>query len=201
MTVEKENYWDTISEWSDPSVINAEYCGHTDLYEKISKECEEFNGWTHTFDGKYFSDELKYNLTTLSGSEMDRWEFLERVQFSKQGEGLAEDGELNYWWTVPQKEDFPTVHKFMEENPQYINPVLSKLGPGDQLLPHNHGPAPQYLYNMAIDEPEGAKFAVYPTGVIHFNPGDIYKLYANNDHAVINGNKVRYHLLFRGGRV
>ena len=113
MTVEKENYWDTISEWSDPSVINAEYCGHTDLYEKISKECEEFNGWTHTFDGKYFSDELKYNLTTLSGSEMDRWEFLERVQFSKQGEGLAEDGELNYWWTVPQKEDFPTVHKFI----------------------------------------------------------------------------------------
>ena len=137
----------------------------------------------------------------MSGSEMDRWEVLEKVQFSKEGAGIAEDDEMDYWWTVPQKEDFPTVYKFMDHFPRFKNPVMSKLGVGHQLLPHNHGPAPQYLYNMSINEPEGSKFAVYPTGLIHFKPGDIYKLYANNDHAVINGNETRYHLLFRGGRV
>ena len=32
-------------------------------------------------------------------------------------------------------------------------------------------------------------------------PGDIYKLYVHNQHAVVNGGENRYHVMFRGGRI
>jgi hypothetical protein len=197
--ITKHNFWDTIEEWRDPSKITFEYCGRTSLYTKMYRECKQFDGWSHTFDGKNFSEELRYNLTTLSGAPMERWEYLVEVQFSEQGDGLATE-DMDYWWTVPQKEDFPTIYKFMSENPEFTNPVLSKLGPNHQLLAHNHGPEHQWLFNLSINEPVGSKFAIYPTGPIDYKPGDIYKLYVNNDHAVVNGNETRYHLLFRGGR-
>ena len=71
----------------------------------------------------------------------------------------------------------------------------------EKILVHQHhhhkGAEPQFLYNMAINEPEGCKFAIYPSGIIPYNAGDIYKLYVHNKHAVINGNKDRFHLMFR----
>ena len=201
MKIERENFWDTIEEWTDPSAESGHFFGNSvGFHDKILEESKTFDGWSHTFDGKNFSDELKYNLTTLSGSTMDRWEHLERVQFSKQGEGIAEDDDMDYWWTVPQEKDFPTVYKFMDHFPRFKNPVISKLGAGHQLLPHDHGPAKQFLYNMSLNEPEGSRTAIYPQGELTVKPGDIYKLDVHNLHAVKNGNETRYHILFQGGR-
>ena len=201
MKIERENFWDTIEEWTDPSAESGHFFGNSvGFHDKILEESKTFDGWSHTFDGKNFSDELKYNLTTLSGSTMDRWEHLERVQFSKQGEGIAEDDEMDYWWTVPQEKDFPTGYKFMDHFPRFKNPVISKLGAGHQLLPHDHGPAKQFLYNMSLNEPEGSRTAIYPQGELTVKPGDIYKLDVHNLHAVKNGNETRYHILFQGGR-
>ena len=201
MKIERENFWDTIEEWTDPSAESGHFFGNSvGFHDTILEESKTFDGWSHTFDGKNFSDELKYNLTTLSGSTMDRWEHLERVQFSKQGEGIAEDDEMDYWWTVPQEKDFPTVYKLMDHFPRFKNPVISKLGAGHQLLPHDHGPAKQFLYNMSLNEPEGSRTAIYPQGELTVKPGDIYKLDVHNLHAVKNGNETRYHILFQGGR-
>ena len=201
MKIERENFWDTIEEWTDPSAESGHFFGNSvGFHDKILEESKTFDGWSHTFDGKNFSDELKYNLTTLSGSTMDRWEHLERVQFSNQGEGIAEDDDMDYWWTVPQEKDFPTVYKFMDHFPRFKNPVISKLGAGHQLLPHDHGPAKQFLYNMSLNEPEGSRTAIYPQGELTVKPGDIYKLDVHNLHAVKNGNETRYHILFQGGR-
>ena len=88
----------------------------------------------------------------------------------------------------------------MEKNPQYHHPVVAKLGPDEILLSHNHGPAPQYLYNVSINEPDGAKSAIFPSGVIPFTTGDIYKLYVHKQHAVVYGGENRYIDMFRGGR-
>jgi len=202
-----EKFWSTIEDWPTDLTIGAEFCGNTSLHKKIYEECEKFDNWVHSFDmAEEANEELIYNITTLSGADMSRWEHLKKVQFSKEAAmngsyGIApNDKEWESWWIAPQKEDFPTVYQFMEENSQFINPCISKLGPNNVLFSHNHGSDPQFLYNISINEPEGTKFAIYPTGLISYKPGDIYKLYVNNDHAVVNGNEIRYHLLFRGGR-
>ncbi len=201
MTIERENFWDTIEEWTDTTSESGYHFGNSiGFHDKILEEAKSFKGWKHTFDGENFSDDLKYNLTTLSGSEMDRWPYLLEVQFSKQGEGIAVDEELDYWWTAPTKEDFPTLYEFMEHFPRFHNPVVSKLGAGHQLLPHDHGPDKQFLYNMSLNEPEGSMTAIYPKGVLDYKPGDIYRLDVHNFHAVKNGNETRYHVLFQGGR-
>ena len=168
-----------------------EYCGHTYLHEKIYEECKKYTKWSASHEASKFSDELKFRLTTLSGASMDRWEYLEKTRYpSKPSE---------YWWTVPQEEDFPTIHKFMKSFPKYVNPVVSKLGINCEVPPHDHGPQHQWLFNMSINEPEGSKTVIGDT-VIPYKPGDIYKLYVHNNHYVLNGNEIRYHVLFRGGR-
>ena len=96
MTIERENFWDTIEEWTETTSESGYHFGNSiGFHDKILEEAKSFKGWKHTFDGENFSDDLKYNLTTLSGSEMDRWPYLLEVQFSKQGEGIAVDEELD----------------------------------------------------------------------------------------------------------
>ena len=194
-----EEFWNTIEDWTDLTILNAEFCDNTPYHKEMYVECKKYDKWTHSFS-KDFSEELKYNIATLSGSPIARWEAIQE-KWAIYGSDAATGPDWQYWWTVPQKEDFPTIHEFMKQNTQYKNPVVGKTGPGEVLLAHNHGPDPQFLYNMSINEPEGSKLAIYPTGIVPYKPGDMYKLYVHNKHAVINGNKDRFHLMFRGGRI
>jgi hypothetical protein len=194
-----KEFWDNIEVWTNPSIVNAVFCGKTPLHKKIYEECQRYDKWTHSFS-KDFPEELIYNITTLSGDSIERWDDIQKkwaIYSSNAPPGVS----WQYFWTLPKKEDFPTIHEFLSLYPQYKNPVVAKLGPSEIILVHDHGPAPQFLYNMSINEPEGSKSAIYPTGIIPYKPGDIYKLYVHNKHAVINGNEDRYHLMFRGGRI
>jgi len=201
MKIDRENFWNTIEEWTDTKSDSLHLFGkYVEFHESILEEAKNFDGWNHTFDGENFSEELRNNITTLSGAPMDRWEYLLEIQFSGiEGQGLAPP-DTDYWWTAPTIEDFPTVYKLMEKFPVFHNPVLSKLGAGHEILPHDHGPNKQFLYNMSLNEPEGSRQAIYPRGEYVAEPGDMYRLDVHNFHAVKNGNETRYHLLFQGGR-
>ena len=192
-------FWDKIDDWPKDQPPSYEFCGKIDNHETIYEEMEKFDGWTHSF-AEDFTEELIENIACLSGSTRDRWEAIQE-KWKIYGSDAAPHGNWQYYWAVPHKEDFPTIHEFMEKNPQYHHPVVAKLGPDEILLSHNHGPSNQYLYNVSITEPDGAKSAIFPSGVIPFTPGDIYKLYVHNQHAVVNGGENRYHVMFRGGRI
>ena len=192
-------FWDKIDDWTKDQPPSYELCGKIDNHETIYEEMEKFDGWTHSF-AEDFTEELIENIACLSGSTRDRWEAIQE-KWKIYGSDAAPHGNWQYYWAVPHKEDFPTIHEFMEKNPQYHHPVVAKLGPDEILLSHNLGPAHQYLYNVSINEPDGAKSAIFPSGVIPFTPGDIYKLYVHNQHAVVNGGENRYHVMFRGGRI
>ena len=182
-------FWNDIETWTDPTKPSAVLHDTTSLHEKIYEECKKFDRWTHPLD-KYFPEELTYNLSTMSGSLLDRGGVM-RKRWK-----VVRDESWDYYHTVPYKEDFPTIYKFLEQNTQYDRPVLSKLGPDETILMHDHGPwVDQYLYNMSINEPVGAKMAIYPTGIVPYKPGDIWKLYVHNKHSVHNGgNEYRYHM-------
>ena len=74
-------FWSTIDEWTDPTTKSAEYCGNTSLHKQIYEECKNFDGWYDTLEPNSFDEKLVYNLTTLSGSDMSRWEYLKEYQF------------------------------------------------------------------------------------------------------------------------
>ena len=167
------------------------------------EECQKYDKWTNGLSND-FSDELVFNLFYLSGRPPDgvgrhHHQYRRRAHHNLQERWrISYNYSWEYYHTVPKEEDFPIVMQFIKDNPQYSNPVLSKLGANEKILVHHHeGDKSQFLYNMAINEPEECKFAIYPTGLIPYNAGDIYKLYVNNDHAVINGNKDRFHLMLK----
>ncbi len=194
-----QKFWKTINDWPQDQPPSYEFCGKIDNHEKIYEEMERFDGWTHSFSDD-FDEELIINIACLSGSTRDRWAAVQE-KWNMRGFDAAPHGDWQYYWAVPHKEDFPTIHEFMEKNPQYNHPVIAKLWPNEVLLSHNHGTDDQYLYNVSIYEPDGSKVAVFPTGVIPFKPGDIYKMLVHKQHAVVNGGETRYHILFRGGRI
>ncbi len=189
-SIENDKFWDTIDSWTNSTIQNAVLCGHAPQHKQMYEECQVYNKWTHSFS-KDFPEELIYNIATLSGAPIERWKAIQ-----EKWEWLYDD-RWRYFWTVPKKEDFPTIHEYLEQNPYYKNPVVAKLGPSERILVHDHGNTPQYLYNMAINEPEGSRMAIHPTGIVPYKPGDIYKLYVHNKHAVINGGEWRYHLMMK----
>ena len=203
--MDNEEFWDTIEDWSEnPTTVNAEFCGNTSFHEKIYEECKNYDNWTHSFSEDW-PDDLKYNMATLSGADPSRYEVMKKKFYTKDSLGLKHPHAKEDWEyssTVPHKEDFPTLHQFMEENPQYTNPVVTRMGSNDEVVVHVHGDGiiRQFLYNMSVNVPEDSKFAIYPDGLIPYEPGDIYKLYVDNNHAVRNGNETRYHVMFRGDR-
>ena len=218
--VTMENFWDTFDKWVDPSIVSAEFQGNTSLHHKIYEECEKFDDWTYVMDFENMSDDLKLRMIKVSNNEAEPSADADAVKErhklrgwtgrptygnygpvkSRDGSVLSDDNPV-YWWCAPEEKDFPTLYQFMKENPKYTYPVISKMNPNLELVPHHHGSQKQFCYNMSVNEPEGTTLAIYPTGHISYNPGDIYKLYVNNRHSVLNGDGVRYHVLFRGSLI
>ena len=52
---------------------------------------------------------------------------------------------------------------------------------------------------MCLNFPEGCRFAIYPTGLVPYKAGDIYKLHVHiSTHSVINNStEDRFHIMLR----
>ena len=127
-----QEFWETINDWPQDQPPSYEFCGRIDNHEKIYEEMKRFDGWTHSFSDD-FDEELITNIACLSGSTRDRWAAVQE-KWKIYGSDAAPHGDWQYYWAVPHKEDFPTIHEFMEKNPQYKHPVIAKLGPNEILL-------------------------------------------------------------------
>tara|TARA_R100000808_G_scaffold7318_1_gene21567 strand:+ start:5060 stop:5605 length:546 start_codon:yes stop_codon:yes gene_type:complete len=107
------------------------------------------------------------------------------------------------WSCFPTDKKLPIINEWFKLHPQYYKPEVMKLDPGGVIPPHSHDykpDDPDWLYNMALNYPDGCKFGVYPCGIIPYKPGEIYKLKVYNDHCVVNNsNEIRYHIVFKQG--
>ena len=197
----KAEFWNKIDEWTDDlqEGVGAEFHDSISNHEEMYQECVRYQAWIHAAtDLNNVSEDLvnikKVGFEDAPNTKWDGNRF------------VSADGIWKRWFAIPDQDNFPTIYKFLEENKhQYQMPVISKLGPGAVILPHRHidqgqeeGTSP-FLYNMCINFPEGCKFAIYPTGLVPYKAGDIYKLHVENSiHSVINNStEDRFHLMLR----
>lgn len=97
---------------------------------------------------------------------------------------------------TPTRKTFPSISAYFEGKPNYLNPEIMKLEPGAVIPPHLHDE--DYLYNMAINHPEGCKFGFIRGGLVPYKAGDVYKLNVKADHCVFNDStEDRYHLVWK----
>jgi len=100
-------------------------------------------------------------------------------------------------------ENFPSINAYFQGKPNTTRPEIMKLEPGAIIPPHahikpSHYHADEYLYNMAINYPEGCRFAFIKGGEVPYKAGDVYKLFVNYDHCVVNDTtEDRYHLVWK----
>lgn len=193
------DYWNNIEEWADNSGTNTELHDTILNHEEMHEECIRYKDWIHAkTDPKTISKEI-INILRVN------FENAPSVKWN--GVKFVPDTIWKRWFAVPNAEDFPSIYKFIEDNKhQYHLPVISKLGPGGVIIPHTHRLIDKgdrvvghTVFNMCINFPMGCKFAMYPTGLIPYRPGDIYKLHVHTgQHSVINNtNQDRYHLMLR----
>lgn len=193
------DYWNNIEEWADNSGTNTELHDTILNHEEMHEECIRYKDWIHAkTDPKTISKEI-INILRVN------FENAPSVKWN--GVKFVPDTIWKRWFAVPNAEDFPSIYKFIEDNKhQYHLPVISKLGPGGVIIPHTHRLIDKgdrvvghTVFNMCINFPMGCKFAMYPTGLIPYRPGDVYKLHVHTgQHSVINNtNQDRYHLMLR----
>ena len=173
------NFWETLDSWADNDLTDLLH-DHVDNHATMLSECEAFEHWTRVDEnyGFWTPDSKKNHIKGIAPN------------IAKS----SPHGPWDRWFAMPTEEDFPTLHKYLYSHSEYKNPIISKLGPGAQLAPHSH-PKQKMLYNMSINYPEGCQFAVYPTGLIPYKAGDVYKIKVQQEHAVYNrSNSDRYHV-------
>ena len=194
-----DDYWNNIEEWADNSGTNTELHDTILNHEEMHEECIRYKDWIHAkTDPKTISKEI-INILRVN------FENAPSVKWN--GVKFVPDTIWKRWFAVPNAEDFPSIYKFIEDNKhQYHLPVISTLGPGGVIIPHTHRLIDKgdrvvghTVFNMCINFPMGCKFAMYPTGLIPYRPGDVYKLHVHTgQHSVINNtNQDRYHLMLR----
>lgn len=192
---QKEVWWRDINEWTDTTQTDtgAEFqeniLGRYNV-DDMYQECVRFEGWTHASESSKIPGAWPKDARDVPEVRWDGNEFTLVL------------GEWKRWLAEIDSDNFPTIHKFLEENDQYERCVLSKLAPGAVILPHVHGPTDGIIYNLCLNFPEGCMFAVYPTGLVPYEAGDIYKLHTHNcTHSVINNSDAdRFHIMMRPKR-
>ena len=192
-------YWNNIEDWADNSGTNIELYDTVPNHEEMHKECIRYDNWIHakTDPSVVSQDVINILRNNFEDAPSMKWD----------GGKFVPDTIWKRWFAVPNAEHFPSIHKFLEDNKhQYHLSVISKLGPGGVILPHTHKLIDKgdfvvghTVFNMCINYPRGCRFAMYPTGLIPYKPGDIYKLNVHEgQHSVINNtNQDRYHLMMR----
>ena len=203
----KAEFWNKIDEWTDDpqegagaefhflSPLGAEFHDSVSNHEEMYQECIQYQNWIHaTTEPNNVSKDL-VNITKVGFEDTPntKWDGNKFV---------PADGIWPRWFAIPDQDNFPTIYKFLEENKhQYQMPVISKLGPGAVILPHRHIGQRHipFLYNMCLNFPDGCRFAIYPTGLVPYKAGDIYKLHVHTStHSVINNStEDRFHIMLR----
>lgn len=209
--VSHDDFWNNIDDWADNSGTNAELYDTVPNHKEMLQECIDFDDWV-------WAEEPTNNTTAMwpkpGNSEKEVSEYFNETNTGlkwddEQRKFVHEERGWQRWLATPfdRPKDFPTICKFVEENKhQYGNPVISKLGPEGVIAPHQHKlkingnrVLGRFLYNLCLNFPEGCRFAIHPTGLIPYRPGDIYKLHTHEGmHSVLNNTKEdRYHIMLR----
>lgn len=202
--LDKELFWDTLEHWADNSGTNAELYDTVPSHkvEEMLQECKDFEAW----DIPEKSDTpVQWPIwPPPPGSTEEEKKALNEalrkaIANTRTGSSLATP--------LERPKDFPVICKFIEENRhRYGHPIVSKLAPQGVIAPHQHKlkrkgrfVVGRFLYNLCLNFPEGCRFAVHPTGLVPYRPGDIYKLNAHAGlHSVVNNsNEDRYHIMIR----
>jgi len=181
-------FWDTIDEWTDPTIQHAIFHENVPNHEEFYEECLAHDKWTRA---------------TAAGMTKGYTHTLHDHNLKTHNPNRKHRENWGRWFAIPKPETFPKISKFFEDNKrQYKYPVISKLDAGESINAHNHGGVGvPFIYNMCINFPKNTYFAIYPTGFVPYTPGDIYKLYIHNDHSVVNKSKTdRYHIMIRPTR-
>jgi hypothetical protein len=97
---------------------------------------------------------------------------------------------------VPNSNQLTEIWSWFMDSPEFEDVEVMRLSPGATIPPHIH--EEEWLYNMAINHPQGCKFGIHPAGIIPYTPGDVYKINVNKDHCVVNdSSEFRYHVVFK----
>jgi hypothetical protein len=135
-----------------------------------------------------------WNAVTLHGIDPSKTEHFDRYGFKTQ-----EDA--NYHWTEVC-EFLPTTTQFLKslDYSQYDRVRIMKLKAGGYIMPHTDGKGRIFgPFNIAINNPEGCKFAFKEDGLVPFKKGRGVFLDLGREHAVWNNSdEDRYHIIVHG---
>ena len=135
-----------------------------------------------------------WNAVTLHGISPDKTEHFDRYGFNTQEEA-------NYHWTEVC-EHLPTLTNFIKSlnYSQYDRVRIMKLEAGGYIMPHTDGLGRIFgPFNIAINNPEGCRFAFKNDGVVPFKQGRGVFLDLGREHSVWNNsNEDRYHVIVHG---
>ena len=176
----KDTFWQTIDEWSTGTDESAMFHQYVPNHEDMLAECIAYNG---------------YNDQSSNNIGRERKEYV----WSKEKNAFVETDHIHRYFATPTKDHFPVICEFLESNQhQYFNSQISMIKPGGIIIPHVHKNREQWLFNMSLNFPNECRFAVYPTGLIPYRAGDVYKLRVENFHSVINESDTdRYHIMMK----
>ena len=185
-----DTFWQTIDKWSTNGHESAIHFEHVDFSKEMLAECEKYNS---------------YKKAPWRPITRPRYEMV----WNKKSQKLEKTNEIFRYYATPNAKDFPILNSFLKNRADtYHKPEISLLMPGGCIFPHNHASAKvgpdgstfteEWLYNMSINYPKGCRFGVYPSGLVPYTPGDVYKIRVSQYHSVINdSDTIRYHVVMR----
>jgi hypothetical protein len=182
----RDTFWETIDEWSTGTNEAAVFHESVPNHEEMLAECKRYTSWNSESSFPLASGRKRHE--RIFSTTSNKYEETDRVS--------------SRYFAMPTKEDFPVIYEFLKCNEhQYFRPEISRLDPAGQIFPHTHMSSEfteEWMFNMSLNFPDKCKFAVYPTGLIPYQAGDVYKLKVKNYHSVINESDTpRYHIMMR----
>ena len=189
----RNTFWQTIDEWSTGTNEAAVFHESVPNHQEMLAECKRYTSWNPK--SAFFLATGRRRHERVFSSISSKYEKTDRIS--------------TRYFATPTKKDFPVICEFLERNVhQYFRPEISRLDAGGHIFPHRHERyvgtgdkqefSEEWIFNMSLNFPNECKFAVYPTGLIPYQAGDVYKVKVKNYHSVINeSDTTRYHIMMR----